>query len=737
MKCSFNRLLYPKTVEEAKSGSYTVAVFIPRETVLDASGDKLSSIKVVGHFLPMTERLTVDLAGQWRKDPKHGLQFEMESYEEVIGPGRQGIISYLCSGLIHGIGPKLAERIYNTFGEDTLSVLDRDPERINEVPGISGKKARQICKSYQESRGARKVINMLVPLGITTRQAIQLQQDLGSHTEFFLKQYPYRVFEYGYLDFQTADALARRNGIPPSAPERADAALLHTIQLEEHKGHLCMHKEVFVRNAVRLLAVPELNRQAVAQRALAMLKENRLAIYRDYVYRPIMANAEAGVAARIQEMLTRDKLPYMGDLDDKIDRQQAEMGIIFAQEQRHAIKVALTSPVCIISGGPGTGKTSIQRAILNIYSKAFPDDKIVCCAPTGRAARRMEQSTGFFASTVHKAINLTAGEIRKLEPPETLEADLVLSDEISMLDMLVTWYLFHALPLNCRLILVGDADQLPSVGPGAVLRELIRSGRIPTVILDKVFRQDEGSLIAENAKRIRHGETYLLFDRDFQFWSSKDIRQSADWLEQLYLQEVKQYGVDNVALLTPFRKKTETGVQSLNARLRNLVNPPAPDKPEFVLGQRTFRLGDKVMQTQNRDEVSNGDIGYIGKIERSEDGFLIEVDFGDNRIVPYESSETLSKLELAYASTIHKSQGAEYDSVLINIQHVHRNMLKRPLLYTAITRARRRVNLVGEWDAAVYAIQTLDTEQRNTLLAARTVDLAVAASEQVHENRQT
>ena len=390
-----------------------------------------------------------------------------------------------------------------------------------------------------------------------------------------------------------------------------------------------------------------------------------------------------------------------------------------AEEQRQAVKTALASPICIISGGPGTGKTSIQRIFLNIYRKAFPNADIICCAPTGRAARRLEQSTGLPACTVHKALNLTAGETNTLTIPEQVDADLVLVDEVSMLDMAMTWYLFHALPPMCRLVLVGDADQLPSVGPGAVLSEMLRCGRVPMVMLDKVFRQSEGSLIAENAQRIRHGDTSIQFDGDFQFWSSADIQQSAQWLEKLYMQEVDRYGVDNVALLTPFRAKTETGVRSMNERLRALVNPPGVNKPELFLGQRVFRLGDKVMQTRNREEVSNGDIGYIRKIERDNDGFLVEVDFHDDRIVSYEDNESLSHLDLAYATTIHKSQGGQYDSVLLSIQNCHGRMLKRPLVYTGLTRAKRRAQIVGDWQAVIRAIQTTDTERRNTLLSAR------------------
>ena len=719
MKCKFFRLIYPKSAEDAQSGSYTVALYVPCETVLDGQGNKLSSITVVGYYLPIMERMQVDMSGRWKKDAKYGLQFMMESYEEIIEPGKKGIVSYLSSGLIRGIGKRLAERIYNTFGDDTLTILDNDPDRIREVPGINSRRSEQLRDSYLETRSARRIITMLAPLDISAGQAVRLQKELGSRAEELLKEHPYEVFERGLLSFDAADRLAEHRGIPRTAPERVAAGLLHTLETVEQRGHLCLHKERFIQQAVELLRTPGLNRMTVANEAFEMLKANRLALYQNYVYRPVMAKAEDGVAQCVREMLQRNSLPYIGDLDDEIDQQQKELGFILAEEQRQAVKTALASPICIISGGPGTGKTSIQRIFLNIYRKAFPNADIICCAPTGRAARRLEQSTGLPACTVHKALNLTAGETNTLTIPEQVDADLVLVDEVSMLDMAMTWYLFHALPPMCRLVLVGDADQLPSVGPGAVLSEMLRCGRIPMVMLDKVFRQSEGSLIAENAQRIRHGDTNIQFDGDFQFWSSADIQQSAQWLEKLYMQEVDRYGVDNVALLTPFRAKTETGVRSMNERLRALVNPPGVNKPELFLGQRVFRLGDKVMQTRNREEVSNGDIGYIRKIERDNDGFLVEVDFHDDRIVSYEDNESLSHLDLAYATTIHKSQGGQYDSVLLSIQNCHGRMLKRPLVYTGLTRAKRRAQIVGDWQAVIRAIQTTDTERRNTLLSAR------------------
>ncbi len=724
MKCKFFRLIYPKSVEDAQSGSYTVALYVPCETVLDGQGNKLNSITVVGYYLPIMERMKVDMAGRWKKDAKYGLQFMMESYEEIIEPGKNGIVAYLSSGLIRGISKRLAERIYNTFGDETLTVLDNDPDRIREVPGISSKRCDQLRDSYLETRSARRIITMLAPLDINAGQAVRLQKELGIRAEELLKERPYEVFEQGLLSFDAADRLAERQSIPRTAPERVAAGLLHTLEVAEQKGHLCLHKERFIQQTVELLHTPGLSRMTVANEAFGMLKADRLALYQNHVYRPVMVKAENGTAQCIREMLQRNSLPYIGDLDDEIDQQQEELGFILAEEQRQAVKTALASPLCIISGGPGTGKTSIQRVFLNIYRKAFPDADIVCCAPTGRAARRLEQSTGLPACTVHKALNLTAGEANTLTLPEPVDADLVLVDEVSMLDMAMTWYLFHSLPPMCRLVLVGDADQLPSVGPGAVLSEMLRCGRIPMVMLDKVFRQSEGSMIAENAQRIRHGNASLQFDGDFQFWSSADIQQSAQWLERLYMQEVAQYGVDNVALLTPFRTKTETGVRSMNERLRALVNPPDVNKPEIALGQRIFRLGDKVMQTKNQEEVSNGDIGYIRKIERDEDGFIVEVDFHDNRIVSYEDSESLSQLDLAYATTIHKSQGGQYDSVLLSIQNCHGRMLKRPLVYTGLTRAKRKVQIVGDWQAVIRAIQTTDTERRNTMLAVRITEAA-------------
>jgi exodeoxyribonuclease V alpha subunit len=468
----------------------------------------------------------------------------------------------------------------------------------------------------------------------------------------------------------------------------------------------------------------------VMSEAHQLLQGGELALYNDHIYRSVTARAEEAVAKKVRELLLFSGVTCKLDLDAELAERQKQLKLSLAEEQLHAVKTSLTSRISIITGGPGTGKTLIQRVLLDIYRKEHPHGKIVCCAPTGRAARRMEQCTDYPASTIHKTLGLMAGEDgsysgipdelahRSGNEPAQLDADLVLVDEVSMLDIYLARHLLNALPLGCQLVLVGDADQLPSVGPGAVLSELISCGKIPVVKLDQVYRQDSGSRVAVNAALIRHGDHSLEYGEDFRFVDSSDFEESAERIEKLYLEEAARCGADNVALLTPFRQKTATGVYALNDRLRVKLNPPGHGKPEVTHGKRLFRLGDKVMQVKNKGDINNGDIGYITGISTTDSDTAITVDFGDGRIAEYDSSE-LELLELAYASTVHKSQGSEYRSVIINLQTAHYVMLKRPLIYTAITRAKERVVIVGDRKALVDAVRTADAEKRGTQLAAR------------------
>lgn len=723
MLCQFEKLIYPSNIAAVGINSYMIALYRPCEKILDTSGNRVTQVKAVGYCLPTADNLRYEIQGHWSKNPKHGVQYEVESYEEVIVPSKEGIIAYLSSGQIKGIGPKMAERIFDAFGLNTLNVLDHEPEKLLTISGISKTKLKKICDSYLANRGARDVVAFLAPHGITPNRAVQLYREYGNETMEIVKNHPYRLCEIAGIGFRSADQIAMNMGFAKVSAERVDEGLMFTLTEAEGKGHLCMEKKDFVKTAMKILDTPELTIDMVANRAARLVSAGRLSCYKGYVYRARTAETEQQLAERIHVVQRSSPYARFSSLDQEINREEQKLGIRLDPEQRSAITTALQSPISVITGGPGTGKTSIQKAILDIYRRQNPGGRIVCCAPTGRAARRMEQSTGHPASTVHKALGLIAGDDGQYGEPESFDADLVLIDEVSMLDIYLAKHVLRSVPKGCQLVLIGDADQLPSVGPGAVLSEIIKSDVIPVVRLDRVHRQNAGSRIATNAKLIRHGNLSLEYGTDFQFLDSSSIAESAEKIEKLYLQEIAKYGVDNVALLSPYRQKTETGVAALNERIRKDVNPQDPTKGEITLGKKTFRTGDKVMQIKNHEDVNNGDIGYITDISGIGNDAVVCIDFGDGRNVEYDASE-LNMLDLGYASTIHKSQGSEYQSVIINLQCAHSIMLVRPLIYTAITRAKKQVIIVGERRALCIAIKKQDTEKRGTQLAERLKELS-------------
>lgn len=718
MICEFQKLIYPPSADGLKAGSYMVALYIPCEQVVDASGRAVKQVKAVGYCLPMAKNLRFDMQGHWSNNPNHGIQFEVEKYDEVIVPSKEGIIAYLSSGQIKGIGPVMAERIFESFGMETLDILDTEPERLLEIRGISSSKLKKICDSYLENRGARDIVAFLTPHGITANRAVQFYREYGKKAMDIVQNHPYRLCEIDGIGFRTADKIALNMGVSKLSPERVDEGILYTLKEQEGKGHLCVAKQRFIKECKMTLDTSELTDQMVGVRASKMIYSGKMVMYQECVYRKTTFDAEDKLAKRVKEMLKQKKTFTVPKLDTELVEEERKLGLTLAKEQKEAVRTALSSGLCVITGGPGTGKTMIQKAILDIYQKLFPNDEIICCAPTGRAARRMEQSTGYPSSTVHKALGLFGGEDGCFGSGEALNADLILVDEMSMLDVYVAENLFQAVMEGSRLVLVGDADQLPSVGPGAVLSELIACDYIPVVRLDQVFRQEAGSRIANNAKQIRHGKTLLEYGEDFQFIASSDLAESARLIQKLYMQEITRCGVDHVALLSPYRQNTETGVNALNEQIRDTINPEDKAGAEIASGKRKFRNGDKVMQTKNLDDVSNGDIGYIKNIVKHGNDAEIQIDFGDGRIKEYDVGG-LEVLDLGYASTIHKSQGAEYETVIINLQSAHYIMLNRPLIYTAITRGKKKVIIVGEKRALYMAIKRKETEKRGTNLAAR------------------
>ena len=717
MICQFKKLIFPRSVAAA-SDSYMIALYKPCESIVDSAGHSISEVKAVGYCLPTASNVKYDIKGKWNKSTKHGIQFEVESYEEIVVPTEEGIIAYLASGQIKSVGAKTAEKIYAMFGEKTLDILDTDPEKLLSVPGISTGKLKKIRDSYLASRAARDVVAFLVPHGVTANRAVKLYREYGKKTLDIVRTRPYQLCEMTGIGFRTADKIAMSMGFDRLSSERVEAGLLFVLTEAETKGHLCMEKEVIIDQCMKLLETPELSEEAIDTSMMLLLQEKRLTSYHGMIYRAVTSLVEQNLAIGIRNLLASERSIQSEFLEEDIMEQERDAEIILAPEQRNAVFTALNSTVSVITGGPGTGKTLVQRVILNLFRKKCPKGNIVCCAPTGRAARKMEQFSGAAATTVHKALKILAGEDGFYGEPEMLDADLVLVDETSMMDIYLAWNLFRSIPKGCQLILIGDIDQLPSVGPGAVLSEIIACGHVPVARLDRIFRQSYSSLIPTNAKLVRHGNVGLVYGKDFCFFESGDLQASADLIEDLYLQETTRYGVDNVALLTPFRQKTETGVNALNDRLRDKVNPAEEGKHEAVFGKKLFRVGDKVMQLRNREDVNNGDIGYVVEIHSDENELSLYVDYGDGRVAEYESADA-DMLDLAYATTIHKSQGSEYKSVIINIQCAHSVMLVRPLIYTAITRAKERVLIVGERRALCIAIKRTDTERRGTMLSTR------------------
>ena len=718
MLCQFSRLVYPQSIAMITSGCYMVAIYTPCEKVLDSKGNTVNQIKAVGYALPISEHIRYEMRGQWSKNSKHGLQFEVETYDEVIKPTKEGIIGYLSSGQIKGIGPKIAERIYSAFGNETLNVLDNSPEKLTSISGISQTKLKKICDSYLANRGARDVIAFLTPYGITPNRAIRLYKEYGNEAMDIVKQHPYKLCELAGIGFKTADKIAKNMGFDVLSAERISQGILYTLTDAETKGHICIEKSNFVKECLKILDTPEITEGMIGKYANELIRNQKIYVYDGCLYSSRTYTAEKMLAVYIKSQISINQNYSYSNLERELNMEEKTLRIKFAPEQREAVKTALINGLSIITGGPGTGKTMIQKAILDIYSRNNPGKIICCCAPTGRAARRMEESTGYSSSTIHKTLCLMAGEDGEYGTPESIDADLVLVDEASMLDIYLAGKLFSALKPQTQIVFVGDADQLPSVGPGAVLSEMIACGRIPTIRLERVFRQTSGSGIATNAKLIKHGNLSMEYGNDFEFIDSSDISVSADLISQIYVEEVKKYGVDNVALLTPYRQKTDTGANALNERIRDIVNPKSSHSEEISHGKRLFRCGDKVMQIKNHDDVNNGDIGYIIQIKKSANEITAYIDFGDGRVKEYDSSE-LDMIDLGYASTIHKSQGSEYSSVIINLQKAHYIMLTRPLVYTAITRGKKHVIFVGERSALCTAIKRTDTEQRGTRLAKR------------------
>ena len=442
MLCQFSRLVYPQSIAMITSGCYMVAIYTPCEKVLDSKGNTVNQIKAVGYALPISEHIRYEMRGQWSKNSKHGLQFEVETYDEVIKPTKEGIIGYLSSGQIKGIGPKIAERIYSAFGNETLNVLDNSPEKLTSISGISQTKLKKICDSYLANRGARDVIAFLTPYGITPNRAIRLYKEYGNEAMDIVKQHPYKLCELAGIGFKTADKIAKNMGFDVLSAERISQGILYTLTDAETKGHICIEKSNFVKECLKILDTPEITEGMIGKYANELIRNQKIYVYDGCLYSSRTYTAEKMLAVYIKSQISINQNYSYSNLERELNMEEKTLRIKFAPEQREAVKTALINGLSIITGGPGTGKTMIQKAILDIYSRNNPGKIICCCAPTGRAARRMEESTGYSSSTIHKTLCLMAGEDGEYGTPESIDADLVLVDEASMLDIYLAGKLF-------------------------------------------------------------------------------------------------------------------------------------------------------------------------------------------------------------------------------------------------------------------------------------------------------
>lgn len=683
----------------------------------------------IGNFMRISQGQKFILKGKWTRHPQYGGRFQVESYEEIVPTDLEALIEYLSSGLFKGIGRKTAASIVQAFGEKTLDVIKNHPEKLTTVKGISDAKASIIVRSYKESEHLERLMLSLKPFNISTKKIIKIYQRYGENAIEKIIENPYWLCdEIEGIGFRTADAIAKHCGIAPNDDYRIRAGIIYTLhECAQVDGHVYLPFEVMVQKTKEVLMAGEItgdvDKNSIIRVAIDMNNSEELVIEKDgAVYLPFYHGAEIYVAKKLQILLETKPRKFIYDMDEVISELEKKHKIQYAPKQKEAFYTLPKTNVMVITGGPGTGKTTIIKGIIDIFKKNFPGSKISLAAPTGRAAKRMEEATGVEAKTIHRLLEYRPTEELGIccgrNEYNPLDADLIIIDESSMIDLLLCATFLKAVKPSTLLIFVGDIDQLPSVGAGNVLKDIIDSGKIPVVRLNEIFRQKDTSRIIINAAKINRGETDLDFGDDFVFVEEEDIHNIPNIIKNEFrdaLVEVRD--INEIQVITPFRKRTETGVERLNQILQQDLNPKRSNETEIHYGSNTFRKYDKVMQYKNNYEkqVFNGDVGIIHEVDPNNG--ILKVMINDE-MVEYHKDE-LDELQLAYATTIHKSQGCEYHTVIIPISMQHKRMLQRNLIYTGITRAKEKVILIGQKKALNYAIRNNKVSSRFTKLAKR------------------
>ena len=709
-------------------------------TVLNlVSGEE--EITCVGIFSAIAEGENIEASGDYTDHPTYGKQFKVESFEEKAPEDEEAIERYLGSGAIRGIGLALAARIVRRFKADTFRIIEEEPERLAEVKGISERKAMEIADQVNEKRDLRQAMIFLQQYGITMNLAVKVYQQYGQEVYGIIRENPYRLADdIEGVGFRTADEIAVRVGIRMDSDFRIRSGILYVLLQASTEGHTYLPEEELTRRTGQLLEVGEeqIEKQymdlAIERKIIMKQGENQTQIYAASFY-----YMEANTATMLKQLNVSYDVPDL-EIEERVRRIEKQTGMELDEHQMTAVKEAVRNGLLIITGGPGTGKTTTINTIIKYFEMEGLD--IFLAAPTGRAAKRMSETTGFEARTIHRMLELNggvdgaAGFERNEQNP--LETDVVIIDEMSMVDISLMHALLKAVAVGTRLILVGDVNQLPSVGPGSVLRDIIRSHECNVVMLTKIFRQASKSDIIVNAHKINQGEEVTLDNKSMDFFFLK--RYDADVIISVVLQLIKQKlpkFVDatpyDIQVLTPMRKGL-LGVERLNGILQRYLNPPSPQKREKEHGDILFREGDKIMQTRNNYQleweirtkyglsvdkgtgVFNGDMGIVREINDFAETMTVEFDEGRMVEYPYK---LLDELELAYAITIHKSQGSEYPAVVIPLLSGPSMLMNRNLLYTAVTRARKCVTLVGNEVTFAQMVQNTSQQKRYSGLCDR------------------
>ncbi len=702
LRCVVERITY----QNAENGYTVLKVAVKNATDL---------VTVVGTMPDTHVGSVLLLEGFWKMDAKYGKQFSVQKFEETLPATVYGIEKYLGSGLIKGVGPKFAKRIVEKFGKDTLDVIEETPDKLIEIAGIGKVRVERIKKSWVEQKEIKNIMLFLQGHEVSTAHATKIFKTYGSDSINIVTENPYRLADdiWG-IGFKTADTIAEKLGIDKKRFIRLRSGILYTLNKLAENGHCYAVREQLIETATKLLEVEEAELEVTLDE---MLRTDDVIRDKEAIYLPPFFFSEQGCAKRLQKLMVSDRQIQL-DAENVLKKIKSSSDITYDEVQLEAIKVAVSSKVMVLTGGPGTGKTTTTLGIISAYKMA--GSQIILAAPTGRAAKRMSEATGMEAKTIHRLLEYKPPEGYQKNEEKPLEGDVLILDECSMIDIMLMYNLLKAIPENMTLIMVGDIDQLPSVGAGNVLRDIIASDVVPVVRLTRIFRQAQGSKIIMNAHRINKGEAIDMRggrDSDFFFAGKETNEEVVDLLVKYCTENLPRYyhvdPINDIQVLTPMQRGI-CGAANLNQILQAAMNPS-----EIFLrrGAVQYRLNDKVMQIRNDydKEVFNGDIGRITNVDMEERELTVNF---DGRDVVYDVSE-LDELVLAYATTIHKSQGSEYPIVVMPFTMSHFVMLQRNLLYTGVTRAKKILLLIGEKKAVFYAIKNETTTERNTKLAER------------------